>query len=142
MWKVTRTLEKSKQPRVNLTKNPMLIKGCDRDKLNCTPVGKAMRRKVIIFNGKDNVAVALANLKAKELIRIETGKDAPCVLLIDNIPFGHKFSLTRIKSNSPVIKYGEIIGVASTDIQLGQHVHVHNVTSIRGRGDLAKERKK
>ena len=58
------------------------------------------------------------------------------VTLLDVIPFGHKFGLTRIKSSSPVTKYGEKIGEATADIQPGQHVHVHNVGGTRGRGDL------
>jgi altronate dehydratase small subunit len=38
-----------------------------------------------------------------------------------------------------VLKYGESIGVASSDIQMGQLVHVHNLEGARGRGDLAEE---
>ena len=34
-----------------------------------------------------------------------------------------------------IVKYGEIIGRATQDIAVGQHVHVHNLESCRGRGD-------
>ena len=34
------------------------------------------------------------------------------------------------------MKYGEEIGVASRAIAAGNHVHVHNLDSMRGRGDL------
>ena len=34
------------------------------------------------------------------------------------------------------MKYGEEIGVASREISAGNHVHVHNLDSMRGRGDL------
>jgi altronate dehydratase small subunit len=34
-----------------------------------------------------------------------------------------------------VIKYAEVIGVASRPISVGEHVHVHNVESVRARGD-------
>ncbi|VFS54652.1 Uncharacterised protein [Leminorella grimontii] len=34
-----------------------------------------------------------------------------------------------------VYKYGESIGRATQAIELGEHVHVHNVESERGRGD-------
>ena len=37
------------------------------------------------------------------------------------------------------VKYGESIGVASSDIQEGQLVHVHNLEGARGRGDLVGE---
>jgi len=35
----------------------------------------------------------------------------------------------------PVIKYGEVIGRATKDIGEGTHAHVHNIESLRGRGD-------
>jgi hypothetical protein len=37
-----------------------------------------------------------------------------------------------------VVKYGQRIGVAGADIAAGAHVHVHNVVSERGRGDLGR----
>ena len=95
-----------------------------------------MKRKAIILNDKDNVATALTKLAAGEVIQMEMNDHTLSVTLLDTIPFGHKFSLTRIKSDSPVTKYGEKIGEATADIQPGQHVHVHNVGGTRGRGDL------
>ena len=32
-------------------------------------------------------------------------------------------------------KYGEEIGMASADIREGEHVHIHNLESMRARGD-------
>ncbi len=51
------------------------------------------------------------------------------------IPFGHKIAISNILKNEQVTKYGEAIGIATTDIKVGEHVHIHNVDSIRGRGD-------
>lgn len=95
-----------------------------------------MNRKFIMLNVKDNVATALTKLAAGEVMQLEINDRTLSVTLLDAIPFGHKFSLTRIKANSPVTKYGEKIGEATADIQPGQHVHVHNVGGTRGRGDL------
>jgi len=97
-----------------------------------------MERKAVVLNSKDNVATALTDLEAGEVVEAEVGRGAVSVTLVDSIPFGHKFSLTDIKSDSTIMKYGEIIGKATTDIKPGQHVHVHNVASTRGRGDVAK----
>jgi len=36
-------------------------------------------------------------------------------------------------AGDPVVKYGEVIGYATTGIRPGQHVHVHNVRSDRAR---------
>ena len=54
--------------------------------------------------------------------------------ITDNIPFGHKFAIRDIPEGSLILKYGEPIGVARIDIKAGQHVHVHNLESKRGRG--------
>ena len=42
------------------------------------------------------------------------------------IPLGHKIALKEIAEGDDVIKYGEVIGRASTDITVGAHLHVHN----------------
>ncbi len=97
-----------------------------------------MERKAVVLNSKDNVATALTDLQAGEVVEMEVDKGAISVTLVDSIPFGHKFSLTNIKLDLPIMKYGEIIGKATADIKPGQHVHVHNVASTRGRGDIAK----
>ncbi|MDQ6598863.1 SAF domain-containing protein [Bacillus salipaludis] len=34
-----------------------------------------------------------------------------------------------------ILKYGEVIGLATTDIEPGEHVHIHNLEGKRGRGD-------
>ena len=49
------------------------------------------------------------------------------------IPFGHKIAVAAMAAGAPVIKYGEVIGVATAEIRPGQHVHVHNVRSDRAR---------
>jgi altronate dehydratase small subunit len=82
---------------------------------------------------RDNVAVALVDMAA--LARVSVGETN--LLLRQAVPFGHKLALVDIKQGLPVIKYGEQIGLATHDIAAGEHVHVHNVESTRGRGDLA-----
>ncbi len=53
------------------------------------------------------------------------------------VPYGHKIALRPIKKGETVYKYGLSIGSALVDIQPGDHVHVHNIESNRGRGDKA-----
>jgi altronate dehydratase small subunit len=89
--------------------------------------------KVLKLNSKDNVAVALQTLNAGDIASI---------ILEDNIVseiktqkeilFGHKVAVNQIESGQEVLKYGEVIGVATCSINKGDHVHVHNVKSIRG----------
>ena len=95
-----------------------------------------IKRKIIIINPKDNVATALMDLKAGEVLQEEIDGVRKEIKLNQDIPFGHKLSTKEIPADSPVIKYGEVIGTASMTIQVGDYVHVHNVKSNRGRGDI------
>ena len=95
-----------------------------------------MKQKAVILNPEDNVVTALASLKAGDALELKVGEELRTVKLVADIPFGHKFCLGKIESGSPVIKYGEVIGVATADIEPGDYVHIHNVVSTRARGDL------
>jgi altronate hydrolase len=53
----------------------------------------------------------------------------------DGIPDGHKIARQAIPAGSPVIKYGDPIGIATRDIAAGEWVHTHNL-----RSNLAAER--
>lgn len=46
-----------------------------------------------------------------------------------DVPAGHKVALEDIPQGGPVIKYGEVIGRASRDIEKGEWVHSHNLRS-------------
>ena len=96
-----------------------------------------LKEKAVVLNAKDNVATALADLEARTSLELEVGDKLLTVKLTAAVPFGHKFSLARIELGAPVIKYGEVIGTATRTIAPGDYVHVHNVASTRGRGDLA-----
>lgn len=93
-------------------------------------------REALHVHEKDNVAVALCALKAGTIVKVSTrGGAEVTVRLSDDVPFGHKFALRDIQQGESVIKYGEVIGVATRPIRQGQHVHTQNVDSLRGRGD-------
>jgi len=94
--------------------------------------------KVLVLNSKDNVAnvLRLEEIKEEELVTINLGEEIIKVIVKEIIPFGHKFAIKKINKGEGVIKYGERIGKAVEDIEKGFHVHVHNVESERGRGDL------
>lgn len=74
--------------------------------------------KFMHLNRLDTVAVALQNLAAGDTID-ET-------LLRANIQRGHKFAVSPMIAGSPVIKYGQVMAVALSDIEAGDHVHSHN----------------
>ncbi len=50
-----------------------------------------------------------------------------------NLENGHKYALYDIKAGENVIKYGNPIGCATSDIKKGEHVHTHNMkTNLSG----------
>ncbi|QIZ67973.1 UxaA family hydrolase [Geobacillus subterraneus] len=91
--------------------------------------------RFVILNQKDNVATALDYIPARSVIKITRQNREYNVAIKQNIEFGHKFAIMPIKKGEDILKYGEVIGVASSDIAEGEHVHVHNVEGKRGRGD-------
>ena len=88
---------------------------------------------IIVISGQDNVATALEALEPGRVVEHNGRK----VTVRESIPRGHKVALLAIAAGDSVIKYGSSIGTASCDIPPGAHVHTHNVSSARGRGDLA-----
>ncbi len=79
-------------------------------------------RACIRLHPDDSVVVALNALSRGE--RLPNAD----VVLLDDIPDGHKAAVHRIPAGAAIIKYGQIIGFASADIEPGRHVHTHNVT--------------
>jgi altronate hydrolase len=77
----------------------------------------------IQINRNDNVAVALKELKEGTVIQV----DNIDITLLDLIPSGHKFALTKILKGQDVIKYGYSIGYANETIKPGQWIHIHNI---------------
>ncbi|MBC7120058.1 MAG: UxaA family hydrolase [Candidatus Methanosuratus sp.] len=92
--------------------------------------------RAIMVDESDNVATALTDLKKDAVVEAGIGQTSYKIKLRSDITFGHKFALKRILKGEHVIKYGEVIGRASKDIEVGDHVHVHNTESLRARGDL------
>jgi altronate dehydratase small subunit len=91
-----------------------------------------MNDKVIVLHAQDNVGTAVADLATGDIIELP-GRNLE---VTESVPFGHKIALAPIGRGAAVIKYGELIGIAMSDVATGACVHVHNVESQRGRGDL------
>jgi altronate dehydratase small subunit len=95
-----------------------------------------MTIRAIVVDARDSVATALADLAAGEVLLLPIGNEERRVTLAAPIGFGHKLALTPIAAGDPVVKYGAAIGRATQAIAPGDHVHLHNLESLRGRGDL------
>ena len=76
--------------------------------------------KTIQIAPADNVAVALCPINAGETVQ---SGDLSQVVVTEAIPQGHKIALKNIAKEENIIKYGFVIGHATTDIPAGSWVH-------------------
>ena len=79
----------------------------------------------IKVDSHDNVAIALFDLEKGSVLTV----NGTSVILEEDIPAKHKFSLENISAGNPVIKYGYPIGKASLDIIPGKWIHSHNLST-------------
>jgi len=94
-------------------------------------------RHIQVVEPEDNVATVLREITAGETLTIAVGDGTVTVDAQSDVGFGHKIALDDIPAGETIVKYGKSIGNATEDIDAGAWVHVHNVESNYGRGDLA-----
>src|SRR5215467_9035864 len=92
----------------------------------------ALTEKTVLLRAEDDVAVAKAELPAGTVLedgahRIEVRQD---------IRPGHKVARRAVATGAPVRRYGQVIGFATRDIAVGDHVHTQNL----GIGELSADR--
>jgi altronate hydrolase len=75
----------------------------------------------IRLHSDDDVVIARVELPAGTMVQKENVRAAV------RVPAGHKIAVRAVPKGKPVHRYNQIIGFATQDIQLGDHVHVHNV---------------
>jgi altronate dehydratase small subunit len=96
-------------------------------------------RYLEVVEPADNVATVLREVEAGETVGVAVGDEERTVEVNEDVPFGHKLAIEAIDDGGTVRKYGKSIGNATTDVGAGDYVHVHNVESNYGRGDLHAE---
>lgn len=82
-------------------------------------------KKAIIIKESDNVAVCLKSFVKGESVEL----DSTSLIFKEDVPQGHKVAISHISKGKDIIKYGYPIGSAKVDIEIGEHVHVHNVAT-------------
>jgi altronate hydrolase len=85
---------------------------------------------VLQLHPEDPVALARRVLEAST--ELEGGGRR--VVVRDEIPHGHKLALVDLARGTVVRKYGQPIGIATSDIVAGEHVHEHNLSSLSREG--------
>jgi altronate hydrolase len=78
------------------------------------------------LNAADNVIVAIATAE-------KGGLTSEGIVAAERIGRGHKMAAVAIKSGDAVRKFGQIIGFAKKNIEVGEWVHDHNI----GMGELS-----
>jgi len=81
--------------------------------------------KYIIIDSKDNCGTALETIHENAIVDLIN----KTIMLNNLIPLGHKFAIMNIKKGTNIIKYGEVIGVSTEDINAGDWIHTHNIIS-------------
>ncbi len=84
----------------------------------------------------DNVAVARVDLAAGQAVAL----GGVSLLVRDPVPSGHKLAICPIDAGGTVLKYGQVVGLATRAILPGEHVHVHNVGMMPSSGHSASSR--
>ncbi len=87
-----------------------------------------MTNALIQLHHADNVAIARHDLDPGVPV-------AANVKTRDAIACGHKIALCAIPAGAPILKFGQPIGVATTDIPAGAHIHTHNIALAHSQGD-------
>jgi altronate dehydratase small subunit len=91
-------------------------------------------KRVIRLTVHDNVATAVEDIKVGDTIHIMgSGSGDTTLVAKDEVQFGHKIALKDISIGEVIRKYGESIGIATEPIHMGEHVHTHNLNSIRAK---------
>jgi arabinonate dehydratase len=92
----------------------------------------ALAEKTVLLRPEDDVAIAKADLPAGTILE---DRDARITVRQDVRP-GHKVARHALRTGDPVRRYGQVIGFATADIAVGDHVHTQNL----GIGELSADR--
>jgi altronate hydrolase/galactarate dehydratase len=77
--------------------------------------------RMLTLHPQDNVAIALADISAGEIDFVSG------VTVMQAVKQGHKIAIAKISAGQNVLRYGQTIGQATSDISPGEHVHVQNL---------------
>ncbi|MBV32494.1 MAG: galactonate dehydratase [Porticoccaceae bacterium] len=74
----------------------------------------------------DNIVIALRDILAGELI----SNHGVTVHAPSAVPKGHKIASAPISEGQNILRYGQVIGQASSVILPGEHIHTHNLAMV------------
>ncbi|MEZ4625751.1 MAG: UxaA family hydrolase [Thermomicrobiales bacterium] len=72
----------------------------------------------------DKLVIAKTTLLPGTVLQQDDGSE---IRVRQLIPQGHKVALAEVAAGDEILKYGQIIGFATQPIEIGQHIHSHNL---------------
>ncbi|MCL5971548.1 MAG: UxaA family hydrolase [Firmicutes bacterium] len=92
-----------------------------------------MAHGFLIHDDHDHVGVAVRDLQAGDSVTgvYQKSLKETRITLREAVPLGHKVALKNLNQGDQIIEYNAVIGVATQAISVGNHVHVHNIKSVR-----------
>jgi len=106
---------------------------------------RASSQPFLQLSESDNVAVALRTLKEGEELRLpasssKTSSTLETLRIKTRVMKGHKVALKTIAKDDRVLKYNQLIGLASETIEMGDHVHSHNLSFTENSTSLSRNK--
>jgi altronate hydrolase len=86
-----------------------------------------MDNNALKVNPKDNVAIAIRQIARGDGVVVD---GVELLTACEDVAPSHKIALVLLKTGEKVVRYGEPIVEAKTDIPKGAWVHVHNTHPI------------
>src|SRR5262249_32376 len=90
---------------------------------SCLPTQVQQMQKVIQLDPRDNVLIALTDLKQGEQVEF----NGTTYSLISNVPAKHKFATADLPLGADVIMYGVLVGKASQPVKNGEALTLANL---------------
>jgi len=90
--------------------------------------------RAIVIHAADNVATLIDPARPGDKCHLQGAVDS-MISIVSDVPYGHKVAIRALQAGEPVMKYNKPIGIVTSDVAVGEHIHVHNMGSSRS-GDL------
>lgn len=88
-----------------------------------------MKVNALIASPKDSVVTLTDKVSVGDQVMYFLNDELVSVTALGDVPQYHKLAVKAVEQGDPVVKYGEVIGIAKADIRPGEHVHTHNLSS-------------
>jgi altronate hydrolase/altronate dehydratase small subunit len=86
----------------------------------------------IVLHATDDVAVLVGPVEAGGAVVTRGAQEGLILHAALALGAGHKLALHSLVAGTDVRKYGEIIGRLTQSVVPGDHIHIHNLVSLRG----------